>query len=98
MRTAAAVVVQVFRDVGELREEAERPHDLDCGLVIERVEQLLERRLRAQVAFAAEAQGALPDSFHQVEEPRSFLLAQRVAEQPAEQADVLAQRLVLVDR
>ncbi len=94
MRAAAAVVMQVFGDIGELGKEAERPHHRNGRVVVEAAENRLQRLLGIGIAVAMESDRSLADVLDQLEAPVPQLLAQRIAEQAPEQTDVLAQRPV----
>ena len=87
-------VVQVLGQVGQVREVAEGPHHDHGLLAAQPVEQAFEVLPRRHVVVAAEGDRALPHALDQLERGPAFLLAHRVAEQPAEQADVVAQRAV----
>ncbi|SOT40155.1 hypothetical protein F01_260221 [Burkholderia cenocepacia] len=93
---AAAVVVAVFRDVREMREIAERAHDAHRLLRRQLAQLLLERLRGFAVVLAAELDRGLADRLDHVEHRIAFLFAHDVAEQAAEEADVLEQRAVLV--
>jgi hypothetical protein len=96
MHAAAAVVVLVFGDIGQMREIAERPHH-GIGLVARQpLEQAVEFRAGGAVVLAAEAHRGLADRFHQFEGGVAFLFAHAIAEQTAQEADVLTQRQVVV--
>ncbi|MGF6465840.1 hypothetical protein QFZ89_000998 [Paraburkholderia youngii] len=75
---------------------AERAHDAHGLLRRQRAQLLVERLCGGAIVLATEAHRVLPDRFDDVEYGVAFLLAQHVAEQPAEIADVLEQRVVLV--
>ncbi len=96
MRAVAADVMLVLGDVGEMREIAERPHDRERLVGAEAVEDRLELAPRADLVVAVEADGSLADLLDQRVGLLALLLAHRVAEDAAEQADVVAQRAVLV--
>ncbi len=96
MKAAPAVVVQILRDVRELREERERPRDRDDFLVGQTAQHAFELALRGRVAIAAKAQRHLPRAFDQGERRLAVLLAQGVAEHAPEKPNVIAQRCVLV--
>ncbi len=96
VHAAAAVVVLVLGDVGQVREIAERAHHL-IGLVARQPrEQAVQLGAGGAVVLAAEAHGGLANRLNQVERGLAFLLAHAVAQQAAQEADVLAQRQVLV--
>jgi len=94
---AAAVVVLVLGDVGQMGEIREGAHDGD-GLV---AGQLLEHAVQfgagLRVRLAPEAHCGLAHRLDHLEDFLAFLLAQHVAQKTAEQADVLLQRCVLVN-
>ena len=96
MRAAAADVVLILGDIGEMREKAEGADDLHRLAARQRVERVFELLARRAVLVAAEADRALPDALDGVEGRGAALLAHRVAEDAAEQPDVLAQRQILV--
>jgi hypothetical protein len=93
---AAPDVVLVLGDVGQVREIGKGAHH-GVGLF---ARQLLQQggELLAGLGIvpAAEAHGGLAHGLDHVEHGGAFLVAQHVAEQAAEQADVFLQRLVLV--
>src|SRR6185437_16795723 len=92
----AAVAVPVFGDVREVGEVAERTYHAHGLLRAQRAQLLVERLRGRVVVFAAKAYGRLTDRLDDVEYRIAFLLAQYVAEQPAEVTDVLEERMVLV--
>ena len=96
MRPGAADVMLVLGDVGEVREVAEGADDLDGLAARQAVQRRFELAPRRVVLVAVEADRRLADALDDVEDRLAFLLADRVAEDPAEQADVVAQRKVLV--
>ena len=96
MGAVAADVVLVLGDVGEMREIAEGPHDRQRLVGRQAVEGRLELAPGAGLVVAMEADRGLADLLDQPEGLLALLLAHRVAEDAAEQADVVAQRLVLV--
>ncbi len=79
-----------------MREIAERAHHAHRLLGRERAQLFVERLGRAAVVLAAEFDGILADRFDNVENRIALLLAHDIAEQAAEVADVLEERLVLV--
>ena len=96
MRAVAADVMLVLGDVGEMREVAEGAHDRQRLVGAERVEDRLELAPRAGLVVAVEADRGLADLLDERVGLLALLLAHRVAEDAAEQADVVAQRPVLV--
>jgi hypothetical protein len=95
VRAGAADVVQVLGDVGEVREVAEGADDPGGLLGRQAIEHGLELGPRGLVLVAMEADRGLADALDQGEHGLTFLGPHRVAEDGAEQADVLAQRQVL---
>ena len=96
MGAVAANVMLVFGDVGEMREVAEGPHDRQRLVGRQAVEGRLELAPGAGLVVAMEADGGLADVLDEFKGLLALLLAHRVAEDAAEQPDVVAQRLVLV--
>ena len=96
MRPVAADVVLVLGDVGEMREIAEGAHDREGLVGAEAVEDRLELAPRGRLVVAVEADRGLADLLDERVGLLALLLAHGVAEDAAEQADVLAQRPVLV--
>ncbi|MNT45886.1 hypothetical protein D3C72_1824960 [compost metagenome] len=96
MHAAAAVVVLVLRNIGQVREIAERAHHL-VGLVARQaLEQAVQLSAGGTVVLAAEAHRGLADGLDHLEGGVAFLFTQAFAQQAAQEADVLAQRHVLV--
>src|SRR5258708_17337063 len=89
------VLVLILRDVGEVREVAERTHDGDRRLEVERVESRCELRARLRVAVAAEADRETAHVLDDLIEVVALGVAHRLAEQAPEQADVLPDRRVV---
>src|SRR5208283_2791178 len=96
MHPVAADVMLVLGDVGEMREIAERAHDRERLVGAQAVEDRLELAPRAGLVVAVEADGSLADLLDERVGLLALLLAHRVAEDAAEQADVVPQRAVLV--
>ena len=95
---AAADVVLVLGDIGQVRKIGKRAHHRDGLLAREFFQQGAQFDVGIGVVFAAKAHGGLADGFDDVEDGFALLVAQHVAEQAAEQADVFLQRGVLVER
>ena len=95
MGAMAAVVVQVFGDVGQLREVAEGAHHDQRFAGRQRIQHLLELHAVAVILRPAEAYRGAAHVFDQLKGRLALLLAQRLAEDAAEQAHVFAQRQVL---
>ncbi len=95
---AAAHVVAVLGDVGQVREIAERADHTD-GLVGRQVlQQVVERRAGARVALEPISDRQAADALDQLEGLVALLFADHVAEDAAEQPDVRDQGAVLVAR
>jgi hypothetical protein len=90
VRAAAADVVLVFGDVGQVREIGKRAHHR-IGLVAGQDFQHAVQLGGAGVGFAAEAHGGLADGFDHLVDFLAFLFAHDVAQQATEQADVFFQ-------
>ena len=86
----------VLGDVGEMREIAEGAHDRERLVGAEAVEDRLELAPGAGLVVAMEADRGLADLLDERVGLLALLLAHRVAEDAAEQADVVAQRQVLL--
>jgi len=91
----AAVVVQIFGDVGQLREVAERTYHGQRLGGRQRIEHLLQLLAVAVVLRLAEIHRCAAHALDQLEGLFALLLAQGVAEDAAEQPDVFAQRYIL---
>ena len=98
MGAVAADVVLVLGDVGEMREIAEGAHDRERLVGRQAVEHRLQLAPRAGLVVAMEADRGLPDLLDELVGLLALLLAHRVAEDAAEQPDVVAQRPVLFVR
>src|SRR5208282_3642726 len=90
----ATNVMLVFCDVGEMRKVAVGADDRERLLGVEAVERRFELPPRADLVVAMEADRGLPDLLDQLEHLFALLLAHGVAEDSAEQADVVAKRTV----
>ena len=93
---APAVVVQVLGDVGELREIGEGTDHGHARCGAQHIQHAGQLTARLLVAVPPEADGKLADLFDLLEGAVTLLLAQRVAQQPAQQADVFPERMVFV--
>ncbi|EXI64203.1 MAG: hypothetical protein AW07_04787 [Candidatus Accumulibacter sp. SK-11] len=96
MGARAADVMLVLGDVRQVREIAERANDRLRLLARQAVEDCRQVLAGASVIVAMEADGADTDPLDQLEDRLALLRAQGVAEDTAEQPDVVAQRQVLV--
>jgi len=85
----------VLGDVREVREEAEGTDGLDHLVVREPVQRRLEIAARHLVVVAVETDRGLTDMLDEIEHGLAFLRTDSVAENPPEQADIVAQRHVL---
>jgi hypothetical protein len=89
--------MQIFGDVGELGEVGKCAGHSDAVGVAEPAQDRLQFGAGLGIAFAPEADGGLADALNQVESVVALLLAQGVAEQTPEHADVLLEREILVE-
>ncbi len=96
MGAVAADVMLVLGDVGQMREVAEGPHDRERLVGRQAVEGRFELAPGAGLVVAMEADRGLADVFDEFKGLLALLFAHRVAENAAEQTDVVSQRLVLV--
>ena len=96
VRPRAADVVQVLGEVREMREIAERAHDDHRLRGAQAIEQRFELGSRSRVVVAVERDRAAADPLDQLERSLALLVADGVAEQSPEQADVFLERQVLV--
>ena len=91
MGAVAADVMLVLGDIGEVREIAIGAHDRERLVGAQTVQRRLELAPCGRLVVAMEADRSSPDLLDQFENLFALLLAHRVAEDSAEQADVLAQ-------
>ena len=96
MGAIAADVVLVLGDVGEVREIAEGAHDRQRLVVVETVDCRRQFAPRAGLVVAMEPDRGLTDALDILKCLFALLLAHGVAENAPQQADVLAQRGVLL--
>src|SRR4030095_9573 len=82
----------------QLREITERPDYRDRARRIELVEHGLEFAFCLRIAVSPEANGVLPRALDKVEDRLPFLLAKRISEDAAEQADIFPEGEFLVSR
>ena len=86
----------VLGDIGEMRKKAEGANDLQCLLRRQAVQCRFELAARGNILVAAKADRVLANVFDGVEGGLAALLAYRVAEEAAEQPDIVAQRQIFV--
>ena len=84
MRPAATDMVLVLGDIGQVREEAVGADHLDGLAARQAVQRAFEFAPRGRVLAAMEANGRLTDALHDSEYRLPLLLAEGVAEDPAE--------------
>ena len=96
MRPVAADMMLVLGDIGEMREVGEGANDRQRLVGAERVERGFQLAPGGRLVVAVEADRGLTDLLDEREGLLALLLAHRVAEDAAEQADVLAQGAILV--
>ncbi len=89
MRPGAADVVLVLGDVGEMREETEGANDLGGAIARQRVQHRLEIAPCRVVLVAMEADGGPTNPLDDVEDRLALLLAHGIAENAAEQPDII---------
>ena len=94
----AADVVLVLGDVGEMREIAEGADDAERLIGRQAAHDRLQLLPRGLVGVAVELHAGAPDVLDQLEHRVAFLGPHRVAQDAAEQPDVVAQREVLLGR
>src|SRR6185437_13007152 len=95
MGTAAPIVMHIFSNVGKLREMAECTHHCYSGLVAQLVEYHVKFVPSLRVLLPPKANCGLTDAFDKIESRFTFLFTQRIAQHASQQADVLAQGIVL---
>ncbi|MPM74813.1 hypothetical protein SDC9_121802 [bioreactor metagenome] len=93
---AAADVVAVFGQIGQVTEIGERANHAHRLVARQALEQLLERLVRFLVGISAEGNRQLADLFDQVIGRHALLLADHIAQDAAQQPDVLDERQILV--
>jgi hypothetical protein len=96
MCPGAADVVLVLGDIGEMRKKPEGANDLKGLGRRQAVQRRFELAARRDILVSAEADRALANMFDGAEDCLAALLAHRVAEDAAEQPDIVAQRQVFV--
>ena len=96
MRPVPADMMLVLGDVGEMREIAERAHDRERLVGAEAVEDGLELAPGAGLVVTMEADRRLADLLDQRVGLLALLLAHGIAEDAAEQPDIMAERPVLL--
>ena len=96
MGARAADVVLVLGDIGEMREKAEGADDLQRLGGRQTVEHRFESPARAGIFIAAKTNRVLANMLDRVEDGRAPLFAHRVAEDAAEQPDIVAQWQVFI--
>ena len=94
MRAVAADVVLILGNVGEMREIAVGAHDRERLVGAQAVERGLELAPGAGFIIAMESDRGAANLLDQLEHLLALLLAHRIAEDAAEQPNVLAQRTV----
>jgi len=96
MGTGATDVVLVLSNIGEMRKKAEGANDLKRLGRRQDVQCRFEITPRRNILVAAKADRVLANMLDAVKDSRAALLAHRVAENAAEQANIVAQRQVFV--
>ena len=98
VKLASADVMVVFRDVGQMREIAEGARHLHGLLQRQVLQQFGQGLAGAFVITDAVGHRQLADALHQFVHGFAFLLANHVAQQFAQQADIVDQGLLFVGR
>jgi hypothetical protein len=89
-------MVLVFGNIGQMRKIAEGAHHLQRLHMLKAAEQIGEFLPRCKIVVAMETDRQQANALYQCKGVLSLLIAQRVAEYAAKQADVLSQRFILV--
>ncbi|MNS92525.1 hypothetical protein D3C72_1266670 [compost metagenome] len=90
----AADVVLVFRNIGQQREIAESARQLRGFFLRQRLQRVRQLRTRRFIIVAAETDGQLAHMFDALEGGVAQMVADGVAQQTAQLADIAAQQLV----
>ncbi len=98
MGAGAADVMLILRDVGKMREIGIGPDDLVGAAARQGVQDRLKILTGILVLIAVEADRGLADALDHLEDRIALLLADRVAEESPEQADIVAKRKILFRR
>ena len=94
MMPTATILLNVFRDIGEMREVGERAHDIERFLDTQVSERGVEQSMRRTLAM--EAHRLLTNRFHLLKRRVATLRTNHVAKQSTEQACVCFERRVFV--
>ena len=92
MHGAAADVVAVFGQVGQMAEISKGPNHAHGLVAAERFQQFVERLVGHRVGMAAKGDRELADLLDQGISGLAFLFADHIAQNATEQADVFYQR------
>ena len=96
MDGAAADVMPVFRQIGQVAEIGEGTNHADSLIAAQTLQQLLERLVSFVVGVAAKRHRQLADLLDQLERSNPLLLADHITQNSAQQTDVLHQRAFVV--
>ena len=96
MHSAAANVVAVFGQIGQMREIGEGANHAHGLIAGQALEQLLERFVSRFIGIAAKCHGKLAHLLDQCKGGLTFLLADDIAQHAPQQSNVLNQRQILV--
>ena len=88
-------MVAVFGDIGQMREITEGPDHHHRLLTAEAFQQFVETLARLRIALEPERHRQLADALDQLVGLMAFLFADDLAQNPAEQADVIGLGRVL---
>ncbi|MNN73499.1 hypothetical protein D3C81_1896230 [compost metagenome] len=84
MCTTAAVVVLVFRDIGQVREIGKRAHHRNGLFAGQLLQQFIQVGTGLYIGFATETHGGLAYGFNHFEYGIAFLVTQNVAQDTSE--------------
>ena len=93
---AAADVMPVFRQVGQMAEIGEGANHAHCLLIGQRFKQALQIGLRLRVGMAPKGHRQLAHLLHDLVNVRAFLLADDIAQNSPQEANIFDQRAVFV--
>jgi len=93
---AAANVVAVLGQIGQMAEIGERTDHLHRLISGQRLEQAFERPVGLLVGIASKRHRELTNLLDQFERGRAFLLPDHIPQDPSQQPDVADQRCILV--
>jgi hypothetical protein len=96
VRPATARPVRVFSDIGELQEVGEGANDAVHIAMRKAVEESVQLSPIIRAPLARKADRRLPHRLDQLKERVPFLLTQRITQDAPQQADIIAERTILL--